>query len=208
MKRDVVLLTIYCIKWEPMRFFLTIQVLEVVLGGQIDRLKNTYLAMLQFLEEKIKAKEVIGYGHSLGGGVQGDALCDYEFKSDMQYVFIKDRTFSNLAAVASSIVHPWIAPLISMLGWNIDSIESSKKLSCLEVIIQAAHVETPATSSDVLDDGVITKEASLASSLLDLQRSDKIYIGLGSAFMREHDDPHGDRLSAQIMRRVVSAMFT
>lgn len=148
---------------------------------------KTYRAILNFLEDEkngIGAKEIIGYGHSIGGGVQGDALRDHVLKKDVKYVFVKSRTFSNLSKEASSIIFRPIGFLVKLLGWNMDSVESSKKLQAPEIILQTAAVDTwkeIEDSSKIISDGVITKEASLAKALLDdptCPKNNKLFFGI------------------------------
>ena len=83
---------------------------------------KTYRAMLNFLEDRtngIGATEIIGYGHSIGGGVQGDALKTHELKKDVKYVFVKSRTFSDLSTTASLLMAKPFGFLVKILGCNI-----------------------------------------------------------------------------------------
>ncbi len=146
-----------------------------------------YRAMLAFLEDKEKgigAREIIGYGHSIGGGVQGDALKNHELKKDIQYVFVKSRTFSDLSTTASLLIHRALGFLVKILGWNMDCVHSSKKLQAPEIIMQTACVcdyQELTDSSKIINDGVIPAKASLAKALLDdptTPRENKIFIGM------------------------------
>ena len=108
---------------------------------------KAYRAVLAFLEDQkngIGAKEIIGYGHSIGGGIQGEALNSHTLKKDIKYVFIKGRTFSELASVASKT--SWLmGALVKLLGWNINTLESSKRLKAPEIILQtvmSGHTQT------------------------------------------------------------------
>ena len=101
---------------------------------------KAYRTMLNFLEDRengIGAKEIIGYGHSIGGGVQGDALKTHKLKKDVKYVFVKSRTFSNLSTLAHL---RGLGFLVKLLGWNMDPVESSKKIQAPEIILQTASV--------------------------------------------------------------------
>ena len=148
---------------------------------------KAYRAMLNLLEDKkngIGAKEIIGYGYSIGGGVQGDALKTHELKKDVKYVFVKSRTFSDLSTTASLLMAKPFGFLVKILGWNIDSVESSKKLQAPEIIMQTAKIKGYKElndSSEIIDDGVIQANASLAKALLDDKnhpREKKIFIGM------------------------------
>lgn len=159
-----------------------------------EAMSKAYRAAMNFLEDQkdgIGAKEIIGYGISIGGGVQGDALRSHEFKKHIKYVIIQDRTFSDL----SSAIRDYIAGAFSdtvgdvagfftkLFGWNISSIEAFKKLQVPQLIIQTAKVryyEEIKDSSKLIDDGTISAEASLAKTLLDetSPKERRIFIGV------------------------------
>lgn len=142
-----------------------------------NAMAKAYSAMLNFLEDQEKgigAKEIIGYGHSIGAGVQGDALRSHELKQDVKYVFVKGRTFSDLSTTVSHLINRPLGFLVKIFGWNIDSVESSKKLKAPEIIIQTADVsdytDISGCPEKIKDDDVIASEASLAKKLLDDQQ--------------------------------------
>jgi hypothetical protein len=148
---------------------------------------KVYQAMLNFLEDQEKgigAKEIIGWGFSIGGGVQGNALRWHKLKEKIKYVFVKDRTFSDLATTADYLVFRCAGIALKLLGWNMRSVESSKKLQAPEIIIQTADVSHPTilkNSVGIVDDGIIAKEASLAKALLDdplCPRQNKTFFGI------------------------------
>jgi Chlamydia CHLPS protein (DUF818) len=152
-----------------------------------EAMTKAFRALLTFLEDKkngIGAEEIIAYGHSIGGGVQGDALKAHELKKDVKYVFVKSRTFSNLSTEASLGFAKPFGFLVKILGWNMDSVESSKKLKAPEIILQTANVvgyEELKDSSKIIDDGVIPAKASLAKALLEddkCPKENKIFIGM------------------------------
>ncbi|MBA3603760.1 MAG: hypothetical protein H0W50_09005 [Parachlamydiaceae bacterium] len=103
-----------------------------------EAMAKVYRAMLNFLEDKEKgigAKEIIGYGHSIGGGAQGDALRTHDLKKNVKYVFVKSRTFSDLSTEASLLVNKPAGFLLKIFGWNMGSVESSKNLKAPEIIM-------------------------------------------------------------------------
>ncbi|MGD2169237.1 MAG: hypothetical protein PVI40_03240 [Chlamydiota bacterium] len=162
--------------------------------GPISRqtMTKAYNAMLTFLEDKengIGASKIIGYGHSIGGGVQGDALLTHELKKEIKYVFVKSRTFSDLSTLTSLIMARVVGLLVKVLGWNIDSVTSSKKLQVPEIILQTARVENCeelSDSSKIVDDGIIHPDGSLASALLNSGSKDKkVILGIKEG----HNDP-------------------
>ncbi len=146
---------------------------------------KAYRAMLNLLEDQkngIGAKEIIGYGHSIGGGVQGDALKNHELKKNIKYVFVKSRTFSDLSTTASILTCKPLGFLVKIIGWNINSVESSKKLKAPEIIMQTAKVDRYEELNDhlkIVDDGIISANASLAKELLkDGKYPNKVFIGI------------------------------
>lgn len=155
-----------------------------------EAMTKAYRAMLTFLEDEkgVGAKEIIGYGRSIGGGVQGEALKEHELKKDISYVFIKDRTFSNLSTAAADLVPKitgfkflgWISEfLVKLLGWNIDCVESSTTLQAPEIIIQSSTCtrETLKVKNiKIKDDDIISSKAALATTLLrEGQLKDLVY---------------------------------
>ncbi len=119
---------------------------------------KAYRAILSFLEDKEKgigAKEIIGYGISIGGGVQGDALKTHVLKEDISYVFVKDRTFADLSKTAANLTCKPLGWLVKLLGWNLNPLESSKNLQAPEIILQSEEGK----------DQVIREEVSLYKAL-------------------------------------------
>jgi alpha-beta hydrolase superfamily lysophospholipase len=121
---------------------------------------KAYHALLNFLEDQEKgvgAQEIIGYGHSLGGAVQGDALLTHDFKQGIKYVFVKSLTFSNLRVTAALLTNRLLGLLVRVLNWNMGSEESSKKLRVPEIIMQTANVDNYTDISGrpelIIDDG-------------------------------------------------------
>ncbi len=153
-----------------------------------NAMAKAYRAMLNFLEDQEKgigAKEIIGYGHSLGGGVQGDALCSHKLKQGVKYVFVKSRTFSDLYTTASLLTNRLLGFLVKIFGWNMGSMESSKKLKAPEIIMQTANVsdytDISGQPEKIIHDGVIPVEASLAKKLLDDKQprlGNKYFMGI------------------------------
>jgi len=146
---------------------------DVLMGASPNRSAyiKAYKAMLQFLEDKIQAKEIILDGYSLGGGIQGEGLDGHVFKKNVKYVCIKNRTFSCLqSAVKEKTRWRFLGFLIYLFGWNIDTASSSKKLKQKEIIIQASYAQSSELNSSLTlrqlkNDGVITPKSSLAASL-------------------------------------------
>lgn len=151
-------------------------------------MEKAYRVILAFLEDDkngIGAKQIIGYGYSLGGGVQGDALKVHKLKKGIKYVFVKSKTFSNMSKLVTSLMKSRILGfLIKPIGWNMGSIESSKKLQASEITMQTANVETYELlndSSKIKFDGIIHVDGSLAKELLEdpnCPKNNKLFIGM------------------------------
>lgn len=149
---------------------------------------KAYRAMLTFLEDKEKgigAKGIIGYGLSIGGGIQGEALKMHPLKKDVKYVFIKDRTFSSLSQLVSLIKGRILGFSVKCFGWEMDSVTSSKKLQATEIVLQTTkknNFHSLKSSDDLKEsDGVIKKEGSLAFELLkEGTHENKYYLGITS----------------------------
>ena len=197
---------------------------------------KAYRAMLTFLEDKengIGANEIIGYGHSLGGGAQGDGLRTHKLKDDVKYVFVKSRTFSDIGTqtyymMANAAVNistkPGAKPktpeqkhaeekafqfwgriarlAVRFFGWNMSSVESSKKLQAPEIIMQTvkgvngqdASRDISGSPVDITHDDVIPAEASLAKHLLEdgsCPKENKYFMGIP-------DRHNGDRLNGSL----------
>ncbi len=150
-------------------------------------MRRSALACMAFLEDSqlgLGAKEIIGYGHSIGGGVQGEITLHHRFKKEINYAFIKSRTFCSFARVAAEISSPLSGFLVSLFGWNMKTAKSSKHLKYPEIILQSALVHFYIDLSQFLEkithDGVIPQKSSLAYSMLKKKQnwSNKIFIGI------------------------------
>lgn len=159
-------------------------------------LVNTHRAMLSLLEDQKKgigAKEIIGYGYSIGGGIQGEALRKHSLKKEIKYVFIKSLTFSSLEKTAAAFTK--VHPLVKVIGWSLNPAKSSKELKAPEIIVQTAAVrncEVIHESKRLTDDGVISINASLAKALLDdpqCEKSNKTFIGVNGGHTNPYEDP-------------------
>lgn len=178
-------------------------------GPNRKTMAKAYRAVLSFLEDQEKgigAKEIIGYGHSIGGGVQGDALSKHTLKDDINYVFVKSRTFSSLSEAAKQMTGSSLASwAISLLGWNMNSVPSSQTMKAPEIIMQTANVDgyTNIAKHPRLirkSDGVIPGAASLAKRLIEDERDRRERLSLIESPMNKliigipegHNDPHSD----------------
>jgi len=130
-----------------------------------DGIVDAHRAMLKFLEDEVQAKEIIQWGTSLGGGVQGRVMKTHQCKEGVRYVCLKDQTFSKISKVPG----PFLGFLIRIFGWELSSMSSSSKLEKLEraeIIVQDAKTIDPEEPGDINHDGVIPDNGSLAKDLL------------------------------------------
>lgn len=175
-------------------------------------LVKVYKALLTFLEDAEKgvgAKKIIGMGFSIGGGVQGEALKTHTLSSRVKYLFIKDRSFSEIARVPETLpsrVMQFLGKLIRLLGWNLDSATSSKALKAPEIILQTAQVKRYTelqNSKCIIGDAVISAEASLAKTLLDdpqCDKKNKVFIGVPEMHNEHLSDP---KYLARVMNKKI-----
>ncbi len=141
-----------------------------------ETIAKTYKAMLRFLEDKgagIGAKTIIGHGFSLGGAAQALGLDSHTLDPDINYVFVKDRTFSTLSKAATDVMGPWAGKLVEFLGWNMDTETASKKLKAHELILQSTEKIGQHGKIRVRNDGAITARASLAEAFCNQREFDR-----------------------------------
>jgi len=159
---------------------------------------KAYAAMLAFLEDKEKgigAREIIGFGHSIGGAAQSEALNMHELKEGIKYTFVKSRTFSDLGSTAGAMTCRPLGWLVRLLNWNMSCTKSSKALKAPEIIMQTANVdkyEELKDSSKIVDDGLLPAEITLAKVLLDdpdCPKDNKIFIGVPENHMDNMRQP-------------------
>ncbi len=170
---------------------------------------KAYRAILNLIEDQesgIGAREIIGFGHSLGGAVQGEALRSHQLKQNIKYCFVKSRTFSDLSSTATNITGLKIFGfLVRFFCWNMSSIKSSMNPDIPEIIMQTAGVYEPTDIGRqpdlVVDDDVIGADVSLVKKLLEsgLQpSSNKYFMGIPE----HHNDPLEDLSRAHLVNQI------
>ena len=120
----------------------------------------THRAVQEYLEHQEKASEIISYGWSMGGGVQGEAMAGYTPKEGVRYVCIKDRTFKTLSEAARGIMGLIGALGAQLFGWNINTL-ADKHLP--QIVMQVG------TNGQAEHDGVISAKAALSSGISSAQ---------------------------------------
>ncbi len=139
-------------------------------------LGEAHEAALQFLEKAVNAKEIVIAGHSIGGGVVGQAILQHQFDPKRKYLVVRQATFDTVSNAVKRFLPLFktaAEKAICASGAELDNIEPSKRLATLgipEVIVQASHGEvargeTPKLS-DFASDGVIDSKASLGYRLV------------------------------------------
>ena len=128
----------------------------------------SHQAIHAFAREKLGAKEIIDFGHSIGGGIQGENLKTMPLDEGVKYVFVKHMTFATLSEQAQAMVGI-AGAAIPYLNWDYSSVESSKALQHPEIIIQQGNQEGEMEQVEQLTerDPVILGEKSLAKALFE-----------------------------------------
>ncbi|MEL7432000.1 MAG: hypothetical protein AAGI90_05700 [Chlamydiota bacterium] len=154
---------------------------------------DAHLAMISLVEDQnrgLGAEEIIFYGHSIGGGVQAEALLHHTFLPHIAYVAVKSRTFSSLSEVAADKTRKhWLKKMLAKqtvrsLDWEMRTARSSLLLSIPEIVLQTAFVrqyQELDSLEKIADDNVISPQVSLAWSLLQApksRRKSKILVGV------------------------------
>lgn len=143
---------------------------------------KAYEGLLRVLEQDVKAKELFGYGHSIGGGVQAEALNSHQFARGIQYLFIKSRTFAKLSSTAANLLFRPLDLLIRLIRWEFNTVASSRNLHRPEIILQTSHKFQDLTKNlgGIIGDGIIAKTVSLGEALLDeaITWKNKCFIGI------------------------------
>ncbi len=137
-------------------------------AGTRNCIVASYEAVMRFLEDSEKgigAKEIIGWGTSMGGGVQGHARKRHEFKKYIHYAFVDNQTYRTLEDAVGSLKTGSLRKLVKPIGWQLSS-KSSERLRHPQIVVQRASKLHPERKEDILHDGLFTPEGSLAGHLL------------------------------------------
>lgn len=159
--------------------------------GGLDHstLAKSYRAMLKFLEDQngLAAKEIIGYGFSIGAAVQAEGLLDYPLHNEIDHVFIKDRTFATIGDVGGTCLgFPLLGFIANVFMWNVKALQSSIDLKAKEIIIQTVNLPDGSGEQEIIDDSSLIiwdeklpPESTLAKALLDRKKAypNKVFVG-------------------------------
>ncbi len=150
-------------------------------------------AGLQFLEKTVKAKKMLLFGTSLGGGAQSEAILSHEFKDDIDYLVWSDRTFDYLSNAASRMVTALAKPIFFLLGIELDGIAGARKLQTLGIThIVTQNSRAIVTQNAKADNGVLPLTGKIEN--FDKAGSDgvipndaSLYVGLRLAGMQDSE---------------------
>ncbi len=168
-------------------------------------------AAFAFVEEKLQATHVIGYGYSMGGGVMSEAMAKLPSPSNgVTRVALFDRTFcrltkataryasKGLGRVLGPVVRFVVSHLFKGLGWELRTSRACKRLTGRRVVLQT----TSESIADILgvrvrihrNDGIIHRNDTLAARLVQnpTQRDGIVVLGI----TENHNAPLGDAIVA------------
>jgi hypothetical protein len=153
-------------------------------------LVNSYKAVLKYAEtlantEKTEEQEgsfgkVFGFGYSIGGLIQAEALNGYKLNSKIGYCFVKDRTGSSMWNALHGL-----GKIAWIMGNTLNAVPSTEKAEVPQVIIQRyqetlgsrtgitrllermkqqeAAIKTSKKTYKVANDGIFSAKGALAS---------------------------------------------
>lgn len=179
-----------------------------------DTLAKAYRAALSILEDQeigIGAKKIIGYGHSLGGVVQGEALKKHALKAGIKYVFIKRGTLTSVAKFASEWITPIMGVFVKVLNLNLEAVTSSRSLAPDEIIMQTGNVEDCKVvndSSSFIYDDVVPPGAMYAKEIMDKvnePRGKKVFLAIPEIHDQQLGESSRKALRAQIKKSLKAA---
>jgi len=143
------------------------------------------------LVKKLGATEIVDFGLSLGGGIQGESLKDFPFEENIKYVFVKRMTFAILSEQVKTMFRPFglIGGFaLPLLNWDYSGAESARTLPHPEIIIQHGEsygvydINNLPLSDQVGHDGLIPASQSYAKVILDdpnCRKDKKIFALVG-----------------------------
>lgn len=129
-----------------------------------ERIRRAYQGVLQYLENDDRgegAKFIVGYGRSIGGAIQADAIDGHEWKPGIRYTMIKDRTFSNLSDVIKALANRFLAWVARIFKLNYETTTKSQNLPIPEVIVQCMKDQDFVIPSDCSLQSTLSKTANI-----------------------------------------------
>jgi len=140
--------------------------------GQLTReaLIKSHEIALHFLTHCLQPKEVVLYGHSTGAVVQALSLSKEPLFTDLSYVMVADRTFSEMAPVLQHLKGKLTATVFSCFGWNVSALSWYRAPTVPTIVVSAIKgisTTTEVASVEKADytDDTIPYEGSLVNAL-------------------------------------------
>jgi len=152
-----------------------------------EMMSKVYRAFLNFLEDEngLKAKQIIAYGHSIGGAVVANAMKDHLIQKTENNerttptVVVISRAFSSVFVTAQNLLEKkdfksrsmgyLMGCATQLVGWNMQTAKDLENANIPQIIIQTANVSQLCQITDkelIVHDGVISEESSLAMELI------------------------------------------
>lgn len=135
-------------------------------------------AGLQFLETVVRAKNIMLFGYSLGGGAQAEAIQSHTFKKGIHYMVWSHVTFDKLSNVASSMVNRFAKYMFFILGIEADCVRGAKRLQELGI----RHLVVQNNSHTTF-----MEEYDVNGSDYCIQNHTSLYIGVRKANIVDQD---------------------
>lgn len=157
-------------------------------GGAVD-------AALHYLEGPQKAKKIVMHGHSLGAGLVGEGVLRHQLKSDVKYLFVADRTFSQLSWAAGGVLGlgekiQWaLFIILKFLGVELNTQAG------IEKTLREGHKVVVISSSDERGDGVIPANSY-----------PEVTDGSGITHITGNDIDHNGDLPQRVERALANAI--
>jgi len=173
----------------------------------------SHRAMLSFLENKVGATEIIDFGHSIAGGIQGENLKTYSLRDEVKYVFIKNKTFSSISVLARRMFLGIGKVAVQFLKWDYSSVVSSKSLKHHEIIIQQGTEFIRGYWDSYRERGIRTREDTHVEWDCDYLRGRTIHISIEEddenpfSIILEDDHSFSSRLDLEKIDKNLLARF-
>lgn len=135
-----------------------------------SNMTGTYCKMLELVEKKMGAKEIVTYGHSLGAAVAMEGLTRYHFQPTTKHLMIARSTVSTSSNAMGAAYGKLASLFVWAAGWNFNNLRAIAKIPGRCIVVQTAAVadcELLQRSEQVVPDGVWDEpEATLGHALL------------------------------------------
>jgi len=129
---------------------------------------DVHRAFLEFAIKYLEGKEIVDFGRSIGGGVSAEGRLSFPLAEGVNYLPVKDRTFSNLTDCISHKVGHFLGWLAAGFGWRgyASDEQISREPLRPAIVIQTGDTKKmkPYSRDDELDPGVVMGDKRLIST--------------------------------------------